>query len=130
MPSTIVEEDRDFTAPPPLQLAPPGPSALRAPGQLGSRQDIEDELDLVAAAIRCFHLKAPDQVMRECAAYSARLTEMCVLLHRVEGQSRQYTRIRTQQVEKFLAELDRQFKTASRLIEVSRQDIALMGGQV
>jgi hypothetical protein len=64
--------------------------------------------------------------MRETAGYSARLTELCVLLHRVEGSNRQYTRIRTQQVERFLAELDRQFKIASRLVEVLRQDLELM----
>ena len=103
--------------------------ALGPAGHLGDRPEIEKELDLIAAAIRVFHRKAPDQVMRECSGYSARLTELAVLLHRVEGSNRQYTRIRTQQVERYLAELDRQFKTASRLIEVSRQDIALMGGQ-
>ena len=63
--------------------------------------------------------------MREVAAYSARLTELAVLLHRVEGTDRQYTRIRTQQVERFLAELDRQYKIASRLVEIMRQDLEL-----
>ena len=63
--------------------------------------------------------------MRECSGYSARLTELAVLLHRVEAGNRQYTRIRTQQVERFLAEIDRQWKTASRLVEVMRQDVDL-----
>lgn len=96
---------------------------------LGSRQDIEAELDDIAFALRCFALKQPDQIMRECGAYGARLTELCVLLHRVESQDRQYTRVRTQQVERFLVEIDRQFKIASRLVEVMRQDLSLMGGQ-
>lgn len=95
-------------------------------GYLGSRRDIEAELDGIALAIRTFAMKQADQVMRECSAYSARLTELCVLLHRVEAADRQYTRIRTQQVERFLLELDRQFKVASRLIEVQRQDLELM----
>jgi hypothetical protein len=93
---------------------------------LGSRADIEAELDGIAFAMRCFTLKQPDQIMREVAAYSARLTELTVLLHRVEASDRQYTRVRTQQVEKFLVELDRQFKIASRLVEVMRQDLELM----
>lgn len=93
---------------------------------LGTRQEIELELDGIAMAMRAFALKQPDQVMREVAAYSARLTELTVLLHRVESQDRQYTRVRTQQVEKFLAELDRQFKISSRLVEVMRQDLELM----
>lgn len=122
-----------------LSAVPPAPSAtavlhqytdpidaLSPAGYLGDRQDIERELDLIAAAIRMFYNKQPDQVMRECAGYSARLTEMAVLLHRVEAGNRQYTRIRTQQVERFLAELDRQFKTASRLVEVQRQDLELL----
>jgi hypothetical protein len=98
---------------------------LGSPGSLGTREDIQDELDGIAAAIRQFHIKHPDQVMRECSAYSARLSELCVLLHRVESVDRQYTRIRTQQVDRYLAEVDRQFKTASRLVEIHRQDIEL-----
>jgi len=126
-------EGRDLSAVPPAPTATAilhqytDPiDALAPAGHLGDRVEIEKELDLIAAAIRMFYRKQPDQVMRECAGYSARLTEMAVLLHRVEAGNRQYTRIRTQQVERFLAELDRQFKTASRLVEVQRQDLELM----
>lgn len=118
-----------------LALVPPtAPGAAPAPGMaylangLGSRADIERELDGIAFAIRAFALKQPDQIMRECAAYSARLTELTVLLHRHESSDRQYLRVRTQQVEKYLQELDRQFKIASRLVEVMRQDLQLMSG--
>lgn len=129
MPTTEMEEDRDFGAGEALDLFMIDPlDALGPPGHIGDRSEIEKELDLIAAAIRSFHRKPPDRVMREGAGYSARLTEMAVLLHRVEGSNRQYTRIRTQQVERFIAELDRQFKTASRLIEVNRQDIELTRG--
>ena len=93
---------------------------------LGTRPQIERELDGMALAIRAFALKQPDQIMRESAAYSARLTELCVLLTRVESLDRQYLKVRTQQVERYLAELDRQFKIASRLVEVMRQDLELM----
>jgi hypothetical protein len=120
----------DPTAGPALEAWVNPLDVLAPAGYIGSRTEIEKELDLIAAAIRTFYRKQPDMVMKECAGFSARLTEMAVLLHRVEGLDRQYTRIRTQQVERFLSELDRQFKTASRLIEVQRQDIALMGGQV
>lgn len=129
MPTSVMTDGTDFTPASPLSLAAAiydPVSALGPPGHLGERAEIEKELDLIAAAIRTFHRKQADQVLRECSGYSARLTEMAVLLHRVEGASRQYTRIRTQQVERFLAELDRQWKTASRLIEVQRQDMELM----
>lgn len=102
---------------------------LAPAGHLGTREDIQTELDGIAMAARTFGLKQPDQVMREVAAYSARLTELAVLLHRVEAADRQYVRIRTQQVDLWLKELDRQFKIASRLVEVNRQDISLLGGQ-
>jgi hypothetical protein len=132
MPTSTANGETDFR-PPPVGAASDLPvinvdvtGYLRGPGVLGTRDEIEAELDLIAAAIRGFHSKQPDQVMRETAGYSARLTELCVLLHRVEGSNRQYTRIRTQQVERFLAELDRQFKIASRLVEVLRQDLELM----
>lgn len=116
-----------------LSLVPPvAPGMAPQPGMaylangLGTRADIERELDGIALAVRAFALKQPDQIMRECAAYSARLTELTVLLHRHESSDRQYLRVRTQQVEKYLQELDRQFKIASRLVEVMRQDLELM----
>jgi hypothetical protein len=114
----------------PGQVVPLFPSfaALAPANYLGTRVEIQAELDNIAQAIRMFHLKQPDQVMREVAAYTARCTELCVLLHRVESTDRQYTRIRTQQVERFLSELQHQFKVASRLVEVMRQDIDVMRG--
>jgi len=135
MPSGVVEDDRrltsvaDFVTAEDDERAAPhayGMAVLSPAGYLGTRAEIEYELDGMAYAVRSFALKQPDQVMRECAAYSARLTELAVLLHRVESLDRQYTRIRTQQVERWLTELERQFKTASRLVEVARHDLELM----
>lgn len=103
------------------ELAP-----LRAAGALGTRAEIEAELDDVMAAMRTFVLKPPDQVMREVAAYSARLSEITVLLHRVEGTDRQYTRVRTMQVTPIADELVLQFRIASRLLEQQRQDLELV----
>lgn len=129
MPTAVMEEGRDLAAPVtdrPYPIAVLDPLEALAPaGHLGTRDEIEKELDLIAAAIRAFWRKQPDQVMRESAGYTARLTELAVLLHRVEAGNRQYTRIRTQQVERFIAECDRQFKVASRLVEVMRQDLEL-----
>jgi hypothetical protein len=96
-------------------------------GHPGSKKAVENELDAIMLAIRMFHVKQPDQVLRECAAYTARLSELMVMLHRTEGQDRTYLKLRTQQVDKYLAELERQWKTASRLIEVQRQDLFLSG---
>jgi hypothetical protein len=112
----------------PSRVVNPGPAGLR--NGLGSRQEVQAELDDIAAAMRGFHTKACDQILRECSAYSARLSELTVLLNRAEGTDRQYVRLRTQQVLIYLAEIERQWKTASRLLEVTRQEIQLSGGQV
>lgn len=96
---------------------------------LGSRDEVQNELDDIAAAMRGFFMKAPDRIMRECSAYSARLAELYVLLHRAESTDRQYTRLRTQQVQIYMDEMREQWKTASRLIEIQRMDLVLSGGQ-
>lgn len=99
---------------------------LAPAGYLGTKDEIQEELDSVARSMRQFHVKHPDQVMKECSAFSARLTELCVLLHRVENVDRRYTKLRTQQVQKFIEEVDRQFRIASRLVEIQRQDLELI----
>lgn len=98
---------------------------------LGTREEIQAELDSIGNAIRLFHTKAADEVMEECSAYSARLTELYVLLHRVEstGTGAGYSRVRTQQVDIYRTEIEFQFKIASRKVEILRQDLALLGGQ-
>jgi len=98
---------------------------------LGSRQDIQAELDAIAQSIRGFHLLPPDTVLRLCSAYGARLSELSVLLHRSEmAGNRNYVRIRTMQVGIFAEQIEFQFKVHSRLVELQRQDIAMLGGAV
>jgi hypothetical protein len=105
-----------------LDLAP------LATGPLQTRAEVEAELDDICTAIRAFHAMEPDHVMRHVAAYSARLTELAVQLVRAEIRDRQYKQLRTLQVERILAELERQFRIASRAVEMRRQDLALLGG--
>lgn len=97
-----------------------------AQGALGTRAELEAEIDRMLAEVGEFYQYEPDQVMRLVAAFSARCTELEIHLHRVEGRFREYKQIRTMQVDKLLAELDRQFKLASRMLEVRRQDLELM----
>ncbi len=148
MPTTTVTASSPFRPAPTRRDVPaaepeaPTPSFQGAPGQLanmgmaqlrfglGDRDAIQAELDDMALAIRAFHLKPADQVLRECSAYSARLSELKVLLHRAEGFDRSYARVRTMQVDVYLLETDRQWKTASRLIEIQRQELFLSGAQV
>lgn len=96
-----------------------------ASGALVSREAVETEIDIMLEHVREFWSKEPDEVMRLIAAMSARCTEMCIHLHRLEGQ-RQWKQVRTMQVERLLAELDRQFRLHSRMVELRRQDIELL----
>ena len=96
-------------------------------GQLQSREAVEAEIDTMLTAVRRFWQQEPDQRMRAITAMSARCTELCVHLHRLEGR-REWRQVRTMQVDRLLTELDRQFKIASREIEVRRQDIELARG--
>lgn len=104
----------------------PDAVAELAEGTLGSPQKVEDELDLIKARIRTFWQYEPDLVMRLCGALSARLSDLYIELHRAEGRVRAYRTIRTQQVRTLMEEIDRQYKGASRLLEMRRQDIELM----
>lgn len=95
-----------------------------ASGTLVSKETVEDEIDVMLRTVREFWSLEPDQVMLMIAALSARATELSVHLHRLEGR-REWKQVRTMQVERVLSELDRQFKIASRMLEVRRQDIEM-----
>ena len=95
-------------------------------GALVSREAVEEEIDMMLRAVRGFWEMEPDQVLRMCSALSARCTEMGIHLHRLEGK-REWKQVRTMQVERLLAELDRQFKDHSRVVEMRRQDMYFEG---
>lgn len=118
----------DATAAAVAYASVPEVAALAAAGVLGGREQVEGELDAILVTIRDFWCEEPDQVMAHIAAITSRLTELEVLLHRVESRDRRYKQIRTMQVQKILDECDRQFKIASRLVEVRRQDIEALRG--
>lgn len=93
---------------------------------LGSREHIEAEIDLMTDAVRDFYRMEPDEVMRHISGFTARCTELEIQLHRVEGRYREFKQIRTMQVQKLLDELDRQFRLASRTVELRRQDLEVL----
>lgn len=96
-----------------------------ASGVLGSRAQVEAEIDVMLRAVREFWQMEPDEVGRLCQAMSARCTELAVHLQRVETQ-REWKRIRTMQIVPLIDEMKRQWAIASRLIELRRQDLELL----
>ena len=93
---------------------------------LGSREQVEAEIDAMCVVVRDFYRMEPDEVMRMISGFSARCTELEIQLYRSEGNYREFSKIRTMQVAKLLAELDRQFKTHSRTVELRRQDLEVL----
>jgi hypothetical protein len=98
------------------------------PTSVGGKAEVLLELAGIKAAIRTWHDKQPDEVIREASAYSARLTEMWTELRLLEQYDRQYNQVRTMQVDPVLTEVDRQYKFAQSRIAMARQDIDLLKG--
>lgn len=96
--------------------------------ELPSKEDVEAEIDRMLRLVRSFWKMEPDEVMRASSALSARCSELYVNLHRVEGKDRTYRQVRTQHVVPLLDELDRQFKTHSRMVEIRKQDLEMLRG--
>jgi len=121
MPESIYEEEGPIAAVP-EDFRPTYEFAHLGIGLPGV-EEIVDELMGIVDSVRSFHVMQPDMVMQMSSAYSARLTELAMRLQRVEGANRRYTSLRTQQVQRLQDEIDRQFKIASRLVEIARQDL-------
>lgn len=121
-------DDRDSTAY--ISDLVPDIAAELAEGELIDKKHVEDEIDLILRTLREMWNMEPDQVMRMSSALSSRATELSVHLHRAEnakGAGRlQWKQIRTLQLGPVLAELDRQFRVASRIVEIRRQDLAVL----
>lgn len=103
-----------------------GGNANPLPTSVGSRAAVLLELAGIKAAIRTWYSKQPDEVIREACAYSARLTELWTELRLLESYDRQYTQLRTQQVQPVLDEVDRQFRMSQSRIALMRQDLDLI----
>lgn len=105
-----------------VDLTPPEVALQLSMGALVSREAVEEEIDLMLTTLRTFWRREPDERMKMLNAMTARCTELAVHLHRLEGM-RQWRQLRTMQVDRLIAECDRQFKSASREIEIRRQDL-------
>jgi hypothetical protein len=96
--------------------------------QLAPDASLEEELDSMVAALKLLDASAPDQIMSICMASMARCTEIYLQLVRIEGVHRKARVFRTTQLQKVMDLLDFEFKGASRLIEVRRQEVELTRG--
>ncbi len=67
----------------------------------------------------------PDIVMSTCMAFMGRCTEIWLQIVRVEAQDRKAKSFRTMQLQKVMDLIEFEFRGASRLIEVARQEVEL-----
>jgi hypothetical protein len=94
----------------------------------GSIDSVRQEVDDCFADMRTFHNREPDEIMRMCRGHSARLSELCVRIRRVEDFQRHWKPIRERELEPALKELSDQWQNASRLHSVRELDFKMEGG--
>lgn len=92
---------------------------------LDATSTIEDELSAMVRTLVEMDGHTPDVFMSTCMALMARCTELWLQLVRIEGRHRKAKAIRTMQLQRVMDLIDFESKSASRLIEVRRQEIEL-----
>ena len=108
-----------------LHVVPNAPQ--HAPiNELDDSSTVEDEIDAIVASLAMMDaLAEPDLVIQSCMAYMARLTEIHLQLTRIEGKSRKAKVFKTTQLERVMDLVEFEYRGASRLIEVRRQEVDL-----
>lgn len=81
---------------------------------------VTSEVDDYLRLLQTFGSAEPDEVLRQVSAVTARLTYLRVQLIREGGQ--RANRLRTQELDPLMENLDMQFKIHSRLISVRQMD--------
>ena len=92
---------------------------------LGPDATLEDEIMAMVVSLRQLENAMPDVMMSTCMGYMARCTEIHLQIIRVEGSNRRLKTFRVTQLAKVMELIEFEFKGASRLIEVRRQEVEL-----
>lgn len=89
-------------------------------------QDFLAELDVYYRTAKLFHEQQPDEVLSQCSAISARLTEMRAMTQR--SSASRAASVRTREIDPLIAQIDFQFKVHSRLLTQHELDWRMTGG--
>lgn len=95
---------------------------------LGTVATVRSEVDDVIKHMQEFCNEEPDDVMRLCSGYSARMSEVRIRIQRIEEHIPVWRRVRLQEVEPILDELKQQFNIASRIVSVRQLDWEMQRG--
>lgn len=79
----------------------------------------------MVAAICVFDMGEPHIVIAQCMAFMGRCTEIYLALVRAEHTHRKARAFRTMQLQKVMDLVDFEYKAASRLVEIRRQEVEL-----
>lgn len=84
----------------------------------------EQELDHMVARVRdLVSIGDPGQILVVCMSFMARCTELALALVRVEEDNRKARHFRTSQLQRVMDLLDFEFRGASRMVELKRQEL-------
>lgn len=86
---------------------------------------LDDEVLAMVDTIQHLDYSQADVVMTTCMAYMARCTEIWLQLFNIEAQFRKAKTFRVMQLQKVMDLIEFEYKAASRLIEVRRQEVEL-----
>jgi len=114
---------------PVLQVKSSQPPKVSTPdvqlSSLSEHSTLEEEIDAIIKVMRDLHMQDPETMLTSCMALMARATEIHVGLIRMEANMRKAKAFRTMQLAKVIELIEFEFKAASRLVEVRRQEIEL-----
>ena len=107
------------------QLAPSSLMEQRlnaeVPG-LGSIKGVRAEIDQMNESMKGFDEEEPDEIMRMCSSFSARLVEIRRRIFRVEDILTYWKPVRTQEVTPLIEETRFQYEVASRILTQRKFD--------
>jgi hypothetical protein len=86
---------------------------------------LEGEVENMVSTLSSISGEQPDVIIRTCMGYMGRCTEIWLQLLRIEGTQRRAKTFRVMQLQKAMDLIEFEFRGASRLIEVARQEVDL-----
>lgn len=102
------------------------PEVSPAPRKSGQLDVWRSELDSYYSEMRKFESMDPVEVFLRLSAFSARASEIRSVI--VRSENRRHTSFRTQEIDPFIDECDRQFKLHSRIQSTREMEFRISGG--
>lgn len=97
---------------------------LRLVTNVNFKGSLEEELDHMVSRVRdLVTIGDPGEILVVCMSFMARCTELALRLVRIEDDNRKARHFRTTQLARVMDLLDFEFRGASRMVELKRQEL-------